>query len=370
MANDLKSQLHLFMERGIQPVSAEDIARHRARRRPRSLGKSAQPGYQDHAGRCDRRRVRRAGCSRRAGGNPGRRAGRCARHPPGSEKHPRSSTSAAAVLHLASASRLALAHAGRAVITSQQTLDGVLQQTSTDKIEGFTGSNWNDSFAQTFPARNGLKASTQSAINRVVNGQAYDYFVAADGLAWYHDTGPHAVNSMHIPDPRKLLAELAPDASFVKRFYVVFDHQRRGRWSMALRATVLAGLPAIDLPNLWDEGKLSAMDVWVDAHGVVRKMSLGFDQTHYPGTITLRQLRRLPKGTTVIGLAKLDKQDLRHIRVLLRKSGRKIIIEAEPGGSAIKAQTQLTTVTASFLGIGQRQIIRVPSHAIPAYGLG
>ena len=56
--------------------------------------------------------------------------------------------------------------------------------------------------------------------------------------------------------------------------------------------------------------------------------------------------------------------------MLLRKSGRKIIIEAEPGGSAIKAQTQLTIVTASFLSIGQRQVITVPAHAIPTYRLG
>ena len=272
---------------------------------------------------------------------------------------------AAQVRHLASVSRLALAHDGRAVITSEQTLNGVLQQTSTDNIT-FTGGNWNDSLTQTFPASNGQKASTQSAINRVVNGQAYDYFVAAHGLAWYHDTGPNAVNSMHIPDPRQLLAELAPDASFIKAGATSIS----GVPVEHLHATVLAGLPAIDLPNLSNEGTLSAVDVWVDAHGVVRKMSLGFDQRIYPGTITLKQLQRLPNGTTVIGLAKLDKQDLAHIRVLLRKSGRKIIIEAEPGGSAIKAQTQLTTVTASFLGIGQRQVITVPAHAIPTYGLG
>src|ERR1700746_1830090 len=131
-------------------------------------------------------------------------------------------------------------------------------------------------------------ASTHSATNRVVNGQAYDYFVAADGLAWYHDTGPNAVNSMHIPDPRKLLAELAPDASFVK----AGDTTMSGVPVEHLHATVRAALPAIDLPNLWNEGKLTALDVWVDASGVVRKISLGFDQTLYPGTMTLKQLQR------------------------------------------------------------------------------
>ena len=362
MANDLKNQLHLFMERGIQPVSAEDIARHRARQTS-FPGKSARPAIRIRRAAAIAAGFAAAGCAAalvatQLGGPAAAPAIRPAQKAP-------AILTAAAVLHLASASRLALAHAGQAVIISRQTLNGVLQQTSTDKIS-FTGGNWNDSFTQTFPARNGLKASTQSAINRVVNGQAYDYFVAAHGLAWYHDTGPNAVNSMHIPDPRQLLAELAPDASFVKAGETTIS----GVPVEHLRATVLAGLPAIDLPNLWNEGRLTAMDVWVDARGVVRRMSLGFDQTLYPGTITLRQLRRLPEGTTVIGLAKLDKQDIRHIRVLLRKSGRKIIIEAEPGGSAIKAQTRLTTVTASFLRIGQRQVISVPAHAIPAYGLG
>jgi hypothetical protein len=363
MATELKDQIHMLMERGIQPVSAADIASQSARSSAfpvRSAGWSRQRSRRIAAIATG---AAAAACAAAVVatqlGGPGPAA---VIHP--AQKAPAILT-AAAVRQLASASRLALAHAGRAVITSQQTLDGVLQQTSTDNIS-FTGRNWNDSFSQTFPARNGQQASTQSAINRVVNGQAYDHFVAADGLAWYHDTGPNAVNSLHIPDPRKLLAELAPDASFIK----AGDTTLSGVPVEHLHATVLTGLPAIDMPNLWNEGKLTALDVWVDARGVVRKMSLGFDQTLYPGTITLKQLRRLPKGTKVIGLAKLGKRDLAHIRTLVRKSGGKIIIEAEPGGSAVKAQTQLTTVTASFLRIGQRQVIRVPAHAIPTYGLG
>jgi hypothetical protein len=362
MANDLKNQLHSFMERGIQPVSAEDIARHRARQTS-FPGRSVRPAVRTRRAVAIAAGFAAAGCAAALVATQLSGPGAAPIIRP-AQRAPAILT-AAAVLHLASASRLALAHSGQAVITSRQTLNGVLQQTSTDNIS-FTGRNWNDSFTQSFPAQGGQKASTQSAINRVVNGQAYDYFVAADGLGWYHDTGPNAVSSMHIPDPRKLLAELAPDASFVKAGETTIS----GVPVEHLRATVLAGLPAIDLPNLWDQGRLSAIDVWVDARGVVRKMNLGFDQTLYPGTITLKQLQRLPKGITVIGLAKLDKQDLRHIRVLLRKSGRKIIIEAEPGGSAIKAQTRLTTMTVSFLRIGQRQVIRVPAHAIPTYGLG
>jgi len=363
MAPDLQDQIHIFMERGIRSVSAAEIAR------GQSANRTAFPLKEVRTGPA-RRRVAAigigfaaAGCAAalvatQLGGPGAPDAVRSGHKPP-------AVLTAAMVRHLASASALALAHSGQAIISSSQTVNGVLQQTSTDNIT-FTGKNWNDSFSETFPATGGSKSSTQSAINRVVDGQAYDYFVAAAGLAWYHDTGPDAVSSMHIPDPRKLLAELAPDAAFVKAGDTIIS----GVPVEHLHATVLTGLPAITVPNLWNEGKLTALDVWVDARGVVRKMSLGFNQTLYPGTITLRQLQQLPKGTKVIGLAKLDKQDLAHIRALIRKSGGKIIIEAEPGGSAVTAQTQLTTVTASFLGIGQPRVIRVPAHAIPTYGLG
>ena len=363
MAHDLQDQIHILMERGIRSVSAAEIARQH------SAGRTAFPLKGVRTGSA-RRRVAAIGIGFAAAGcaaalvaaqlgRPGHpAAARSGQNPPAVVR-------GAMVGDLASASPLALGLSGQAIISSSQTVDGMLQQTSTDRIT-FTGTNWNDSFSETLPATGGAKSTTQSAINRVVDGQAYDYFVAADGLAWYHDTGPNAVGSMHIPDPRKLLAELAPDAAFVE----AGDSTISGVPVEHLHATVVTGLPAVDLPNLWNEGKLTAMDVWVDARGVVRKMSLGFDETLYPGTITLKQLQRLPKGTKVIGLAKLDKQDLAHIRALIGKSGGKIIIEAEPGGSAVKAQTQVTTVTASFLGIGQRHVIRVPAYAIPTYGLG
>jgi hypothetical protein len=43
--------------------------------------------------------------------------------------------------------------------------------------------------SEDLPASGGQPAIKQSAVNRVVDGQVYDYFTAADGLAWYHDTG-------------------------------------------------------------------------------------------------------------------------------------------------------------------------------------
>ena len=217
--NDLTDQIHALMERGIQPLSADEVARRHAagvttfpakgfrRRLPSPRIAAVTAGAAAVA--CVAALV-----ASQAGGSGGPAAARTAVASPAA-KAPAVLT-AAYIQHVASASRLALAHSGKAVIRSRQTLAGVVQQTGTDDIT-FDGANWNDSFSQSFPAAGGQRASTQAAINRVVNGQAYDYFVAADGLAWYHDTGPNAVNSMHIPDPRKLLTELAPGAGFARR---------------------------------------------------------------------------------------------------------------------------------------------------------
>jgi hypothetical protein len=49
----------------------------------------------------------------------------------------------------------------------------------------------------------GQPASTQFAINRIVNGQAYYYIKGrTDRLRWYRDTNPSGHPSMKIPDPR------------------------------------------------------------------------------------------------------------------------------------------------------------------------
>jgi len=177
------------------------------------------------------------------------------------------------------------------VILSRRTLQETVRQTSKDSIT-FDGANWNDSFSEHTPAAIGQPASTQSAINRVVNGQAYDYFVAADGLAWYHDTGPDAASSMHIPDPRKLLNELAPGVGFVKVAATELD----GVPVEQLRATTVTGLRPVSLPGQWNIGKLTALDVWADGQGVVRKLTMTASQTLYPGAMSLSQLRKLPEG--------------------------------------------------------------------------
>jgi hypothetical protein len=362
--NDLKDQLHLLMEAGVKPLSAADVARRPAgsrslipaarRWRPVRL---AAIGAGTAAVACAGALI-----AAQSGGShaPASAAGSHGARPP-------ATLTAAYIRHLASASRLALAHSGEAVISSRQTLQGTLQQSSKDTIS-FDGGNWSDSFSEHFPALGGQAASTQSAINRVVNGQAYDYFVAADGLAWYHDTGPNAVRSMRIPDPRKLLNELAPGAGFVR----VAAGQLNGVPVEQLRATTVGGLPQVQLPGQWNIGRLTALDVWVDGQGVVRKLTMTASQTLHPGMMSLSQLRKLPKSITVTGWKYVEQSPIKWARAVMRATakgdGKHITIELEPG--SVTPKTQLTTITVSFLGIGQHQVIRVPAHAIPTSGLG
>jgi hypothetical protein len=118
------------------------------------------------------------------------------------------------VERVASASRLALAHSGRAKIAYRETDNGVLQVSGTDNI-AFAGKNWNDAISQTFPARDGQHSHAQSAIDRIVNGRFYLYTTRRDGRrGWTRGTNPSGHRVMSIPDPRTLFGLLSPSAKF------------------------------------------------------------------------------------------------------------------------------------------------------------
>lgn len=274
---------------------------------------------------------------------------------------------AAMLRHMASASRLALAHSGRAVVTSREILGGALQQTGTDDIT-FSGGNWNDSFTVVTPAGEGQPASAESAINRVVNGRAYDYFVAADGLAWYHDTGPNAVENMSIPDPRKLLIELAAAARFVQAGRTVLG----GVPVTELTATNLSGLPALNSPSIWPAGTITALSVWVDGNGVVRQLTASGTQTvrvggflDNPATqrlfrLLLAAVQRLVKQKHLTPAQALERGKFSALGRRLRQQG----------VGFVRSEPDSMTMTIRFLDIGQPQVIRPPAHAIPTRGLG
>jgi hypothetical protein len=351
MTTDLNDEIRDFMERGLHHVSAAEAAGHS------SHGAATFParGFRLRAGRA-RWAVIAAGTAAIAcaGGLVATQLGA-----PGSPARPhhgsRPVLTAAYVRHLASASRIALADAGRAVIVTQSTQDGVSQGTATSDIT-FSGRDWNDSFSEVLPGSSGASATTQSAINRVVNGQAYDYFVAANGLAWYHDTGPNAIASMAIPDPRKLLTELSPAASFVRAGYAAVDGVRVAH----LQATELSRLPAVQLGNDTPDGRLTSLDIWADSTGVVRRMSVTTSQTSPNGYFKI-----LPKATP--GEVKALRKRGVQVFQLTKSGGRRVTVELMTDGTSHLVQT---TVTATFLDIGQPQVIRPPAHSYETHGVG
>jgi hypothetical protein len=274
---------------------------------------------------------------------------------------------AAMLRHVTSASRLALAHSGRAVVSSRETLGGVLQQTGTDNIT-FDGRNWNESFTDVLPAGAGQPASRESAINRVVDGQAYDYFVYADGLAWYHVTGPDAVAKLAIPDPRVLLRELASSARFAKEGTSELD----GVAVTRLTATNTKGLPTLNSPDIWPGGMISALTIWVDQTGVVRQMTVSSKQAE-----RIWSVATLPQGAILhieptqfrAGVRDLEQRD--HLSLAQAKRWEKsALLRPELRKALVKTEADVTTMTIRFTGIGQPQIIRAPADAIKVHGRG
>jgi len=362
MTADLKDQIHLLMERGVHRVSAADVAA-----QPAAV--SAFPPGRLRSGLRSRLTLTIAAAVATAcavglvaalAGNaasPGR---------PGPTRVPFVLT-AAMLRHVTSASRLALAHAGRAVVTSLETLGGVLQQTGTASIT-FDGRNWNDSFSVVMPPATGQPASRESAINRVVNGQAYDYFVAADGLAWYHETGPDAVANLAIPDPRVLLRELAPSARFAKDGTSVLD----GVKVTKLTATKTTGLPALNSPDIWPTGTVSALTIWVDGSGVVRQVMVTATQTERVGMLVSGGAAGRKLTQFQARVRDLEKRDhLAPAQAIMREKssvlGRELRREYLVGP---KTEADVTTMTIRFTGIGQPQVIKAPAHAIKVYGRG
>jgi hypothetical protein len=355
MTTDLKDQILDLMERGIRPVGAAEAASH-ARCQPppvRSRNTRKRATITMTAG------LAAAACAvvvvaTQAGGGAA---------PAG--QRPAIVTDAY-VLRLATASRIALAQAGRAEIVTRQTQGGVFQGTSTDDVS-FSGRNWNDSFSEVLPASAGQAATRQSAINRVVDGQAYDYFVADHGRAWYHDVGSDAIESMAIPDPRTLLGELAPGARFVLAGDSTIDGVRLEH----LRATRLTGLPAIQLGNATPHGTLTALNIWADSSGIVHRMTLTTSQTIMVGMLNMRTLLRQMNVSPASHQAKMAA-----IRRWFEKESKsfrghgEIKVEISSGKSGMTRQTQVTSMTVSFLDIGQPQAITVPAHAYLTRGLG
>ena len=278
---------------------------------------------------------------------------------------------AATVRQVAAASRSALATSGRAVVAYRTTESGVLQDSGTDNIT-FSGKNWNDAFSQTSPGAHGQPGHTQSAINRIVNGQFYLYIAGrTPRLQWYHDTNPSGHPSFTIPDPRTVLRALAPSARFVTAGYQIIGGLRLKE----LRATNPGHVPGLGaLPDVDPQAHVTSLRVWVDGHGVVHRIGLGFESSSEVYPASAWNERRKADGTIIVTVPTKAMAAQLRARMRMKKlsSVPHMIIRVAPQGpaSAPHREVQVTALTVTFSGIGQPQHITPPRHAIQQYGRG
>jgi len=275
---------------------------------------------------------------------------------------------AAMVRQVASASRSALALSGRATISYRNTQAGKLQVIGTDRIT-FSGKNWNDAFSQSFPASDGQPASTQFAINRIVGKQFYLYIKGrTNKLEWYRDTNPSGHPSFTIPDPRTVFSMLEPSARFELLGYQVID----GIQLKHLRATDFSHLRGLStLPDLQPGAHVTALEVWVDGHDVVHRLSLTAQTINTVYPIGSYNIRRTRHGRLIITVP--NKAMAAKLQAKLKKAPNRqhmTIRIAPPGAGAPRHEVQVTAITVTFSGIGQPQRITAPAHAIAQYGRG
>jgi hypothetical protein len=276
---------------------------------------------------------------------------------------------AAMVRQVASASRSALARSGRATVSYTSTQNGVPGDSSTDVIT-FSGQNWNDVIYQTSPGAGGRPGHQQTAINRIVNGQFYLYTVGRNlRLQWIHDTNRSGHPRVNIPDPRTVLRALEPSARFEVVGYQVIDGVR----AKELRATDLSHLP--DQGRLVGAfaagGRVTSLEVWVDGHGVVHRLSLTSEQIHKEWSISAYNVRHRPHGPLIFTVP--NKAMAAQLRAKLHRghgAPPAIVRIARPGSAPPRRVVQVSRLTVTFSAIGQPQRITAPAHATPVYGRG
>jgi hypothetical protein len=274
---------------------------------------------------------------------------------------------AASVQQVASQSRRAMARSGRATITYRVSDNGALNNSGSDRIT-FDGQNWNDVITQSFPARDGQPASTQTAINRIVGGQLYLHIVGPDNqVRWYHDTNPAGHPSIKIPDPRTLFGLLNPSAKFQ-----VAGHRGAGASQLTeLRATAAPRLRALSwLPSAEPGAHVASLTVWVDAHHVVHQMSLRIteNQPSYPYSLE----KSVRNGTERIKIIIPSRAYLKEARAMARKMRHlhaTVSIDPSVAGQ-IQHHHLVTGLAVAFSGFGQPQAITVPPNAVPQFSQG
>ncbi len=272
---------------------------------------------------------------------------------------------AATVHRMASESRLALAHSGRATIAYRLKDNGASQGSGTQSIT-FAGKNWNDVISETYPASNGQPASTVVAINRIVDGQFYLHTEGQDGrVQWFRETNPAGHPRIEIPDPRTLFRLLNPSA----KFKVIAHRVVGGVRLTELGATEAPRLRALGwLPGVAPGAQVKSLTVWVDRHNVVRQMSLSVRQVTTTNPVYLKKFRN---GTLEVEVP--SKAYLKEARAMARKirGYRHVTVTVDPSlSSTVRHDVLLASTSVTFSGFGKPQVITAPRHAIPQYSRG
>jgi hypothetical protein len=192
---------------------------------------------------------------------------------------------AAMVQHVAAASQSALASSGREQITFQNRKNGTVDGHGNDVIT-FSGSNYNWTIDDMLPpsASLHLPATKVASITRVVNGVAYiQPDLAAPKSPWLRASKWRATE--YFPVPRTALQLLSPRARFQDVGWQVIGGGRLEH----LRATQVSGLPgSLTFAGYRQPGEsLAALDLWVDASGVVHQMQLELKSSDSATTMTV-----------------------------------------------------------------------------------
>jgi hypothetical protein len=292
MQSDLTRQIGELVERGAEPVSFAEVSERSAAAdaaaRPRTGRRRAAIGGVTAA-------IAAAGCAAAlliATANPGAPPRPGAVVHPGAAVHSGGSSSAgpailtaAMVQRVAAASQSALASSGREQITYQNRKNGTVDGHGDDVIT-FSGSNYNWAMDDLVPpsAAAHLPAMEVAGITRFVNGMAYLQPDATDPKSpWLRATkwrGPG-----YFPIPRTALQLLSPRAKFQDLGWQVIGGVRLEH----LRATELSGLPgSLTFAGYQQPGEaLSALDLWVDASGVLHQMQLVLKSSDSETTMTV-----------------------------------------------------------------------------------
>jgi hypothetical protein len=267
---------------------------------------------------------------------------------------------------MASASRHALAHSGRVTIAYRQHSNGTLQATGRSSIT-FAGKNWNDVISQTFPAQDGQPAHTQSAINRIVDGQFYLYTEGRNGKAeWLRETNQTGHPKLTIPDPRTLFRLLNPSASFK-----IVGHRVMGGLRLTeLRATTAPRLPPLrGLPGVTRGVHVTSLTVWVDRHNLVHQMSLRVTQHHTADPIYMQK-----KANGAFRILVPSKAFLKEAKAMARKMRAHyphVTARVDPSlNGHVRHYFYVTSASVTFSDFGKRLVITAPKHSVPVFARG